>query len=146
VPDTVKVLASCVQPTEKSVQSGTPFPPILRFSWGAHNEFTGVMTTLNAKYTMFKSNGEPTRAVCQISLTEFKQGSVKQNPTSGGRRARRSHEVVLGDTLMSVAFEEYGTPTWWRALAIENRIDNPLRLRTGTVLLIPPADEAKALR
>ena len=95
---------------------------------------------------MFKGTASRSGPSARFGLTEFKQGSIKQNPTSGGARARRSHEVVLGDTSMSVAFQEYGTRTWWRALAVENRIDNPLRLPHRHELLVPPADEAKALR
>ena len=50
--------------------------------------------------------------------------------------------TVVGDTLQSVAFREYGRPTYWRAIAEANGIEDPLRLAAGTELLIPPRGEA----
>ena len=50
--------------------------------------------------------------------------------------------MVEGDSLASVAFHEYGNPTMWRALAEANGIDDPLRVRPGTRLLVPRPDEA----
>ena len=46
-----------------------------------------------------------------------------------------------GDSLASVAFGEYGDPTAWRALAAFNEIDDPLRVPTGRVLLLPTPEE-----
>ncbi len=54
--------------------------------------------------------------------------------------------MVTGDSLSSVAFAEYGDPTRWRALAAFNDIDDPMRLRTGTVLLLPSLEELAATR
>jgi nucleoid-associated protein YgaU len=54
--------------------------------------------------------------------------------------------MVAGDTLAAVAFREYGDATLWRAIADANLIDDPLRVRPGTELLIPPAVEAAAAR
>ena len=49
--------------------------------------------------------------------------------------------MVAGDSLASIAYREYGAPAYWRALAEANGIDDPLRLRPGTRLLVPPAEE-----
>ncbi len=65
----------------------------------------------------------------------------KQNPTSGSHEVRRVHRIVAGDSLASVAFGEYGDPTAWRALAAFNEIDDPLRVPTGRVLLLPTPEE-----
>ena len=65
----------------------------------------------------------------------------RQNPTSGGLAVRRAHQLVDGDTLASVAYAEYGDPAMWRPLAAFNGIDDPLRLRPGTRLLLPTLDE-----
>ena len=37
------------------------------------------------------------------------------------------------------AYVEYGDPNGWRRLADANAIDDPLRIRDGTVLHVPPA-------
>lgn len=140
----VELLFSCLQPTEKSLSEKKPLPPLVIFSWGK-NRFTGVVKSVNATYKMFDPQGVPLRASAKVSLQEFRSAFAKQNPTSGGLRARRSHEVVLGDTLMSVAYREYGNPTWWRALAHVNGIKDPFSLRPGTSLLVPPAEDAEVM-
>ena len=50
-----------------------------------------------------------------------------------------------GDTLASIAFQEYKDPNKWRALAESNNIDDPMRLKEGTVLIVPGRREAEAL-
>jgi nucleoid-associated protein YgaU len=51
------------------------------------------------------------------------------------------HTVVAGDSLPSIAYREYGDPEIWRVVAEANDIDDPLRLRAGTTLLLPAAEE-----
>ena len=145
VAKTVDQLFAALQPTRKSMDSGSPFPAILVFSWGEANRFVGVLQSVDATYTMFRPDGSPIRASCKLKLQEFEVTPPRQNPTSGGRRARRSHTVVLGDSLASIAHAEYGSPTMWRAVAKVNGIVDPWALRLGAELLIPPPDEAKAL-
>lgn len=142
---TVDQLFAALQPTRRSMDAGSPFPPIVVFSWGEANRFVGVLQSVDASYTMFRADGTPLRATCKLKLQEFQVRPPRQNPTSGGRRARRSHTVVLGDSLPSIAHAEYGTPTLWRAVARANGIDDPWRLRLGAELLVPPPDEAKEL-
>jgi nucleoid-associated protein YgaU len=93
-------------------------------------------------FTMFHPDGRPTRAVCQVTLEEVPNGPGNQNPTSGSLEAMRSHTVVAGDTLASLAYAEYGDPTRWRVIADANRIEDPLRMRPGTRLLVPAADSS----
>src|SRR5439155_1089908 len=47
-----------------------------------------------------------------------------------------------GDTLQSIATNEYGNPNFWRGLARFNDIDDPLRLKLGTRILVPTREEA----
>jgi nucleoid-associated protein YgaU len=95
---------------------------------------------------MFRESGKPVRANCTIDLTETPPQAAAQNPTSGGRGAQSWVQMVAGDTLAGIAFREYGDATLWRAIADANVIDDPLRVRPGTQLLIPPAVEAAAAR
>ena len=53
---------------------------------------------------------------------------------------------MAGDSLASVAFAEYGDPTAWRALAAFNDIDDPLRVPTGSLLLLPTPEELAPTR
>jgi nucleoid-associated protein YgaU len=145
VAESVEALFSTVRPTEKTLSSGTPFPPIVVFSWGASRPFVGVVKSVNATFTLFHPSGLPVRATCKVSMQEFVPGPAGQNPTSGALRSNRSHQVSLGDTLASIATAEYGNPNLWRAIATVNEIEDPFNVRIGTDLLIPAPADAEAL-
>jgi nucleoid-associated protein YgaU len=138
----VATLMRAVRPTEKSVSSGTPFPPIVVFSWGAAMPFVGVVKQVSAQMTLFQPSGQPIRATCKVSMLEYDPNPPRQNPTSGSLRSTRSHVVVLGDTLASIAHAEYGAPTLWRAIAQVNDLEDPFSLRVGAELLLPPPADA----
>lgn len=137
----VESLLACCLPTPESADQKKPSPPLVVLHWGTISSFPAFVTSVSAKYTLFNSNGTPIRAVCSVSMEEMPGEPFRQNPTSGSHEVRRVHQTIAGDTLASVAFREYGDPTAWRALAAFNRIDDPLRVRTGTVLLLPGPEE-----
>ena len=141
---TVETLFACCAPTEKSAGKEKPSPPLVSLKWGKVSSFAAFVTSVSAKYTLFSSDGTPIRALCQVSLEEMPVEPWRQNPTSGGQSVRRAHQLIDGDTLASVAYAEYGDPTLWRPLAAFNRIDDPLRLRRGTRLLLPTPAELGA--
>ena len=116
-------------------------PPLVVFHWGRTTSFPGFITQVGAKYTLFSSDGTPIRAVCTVAMEEMPPGTPKQNPTSGTMIVHRSHLVVAGDSLASLAYAEYGDATMWRPLAAFNGIDDPLRVPDGTVVLLPPAED-----
>jgi len=133
----VEQLLSCCVPTEESRGQDKPSPPLVQFSWGQVKSFPAFITQVSAKFTLFASDGTPIRAVCSVSLEEMPGDPGWQNPTSGGLAVRRAHTVVEGDSLASVAYREYGDPAMWRPLADYNGIDDPMRVPTGRVLLLP---------
>jgi nucleoid-associated protein YgaU len=138
-------LLNTVRPTEKSESSGTPYPPIVVFSWGTSTPFVGVVKSVSTSMTLFRSDGRPVRATCKVSMQELETAPARQNPTSGGFDATRAHTIILGDSLASIANAEYGTPTMWRAIAIANRLEDPFSLRVGHELLLPSAADAVAM-
>ena len=96
---------------------------------------------MQAKYTLFTSDGIPIRAVCTVNLEEIDvTADPSQNPTSGSLSADRVHTMVTGDTLALVAYREYGDPELWRPLAAYNDIDDPMRMPDGAQLLLPTPD------
>jgi len=138
----VESLLSCCVPTEESHGQKKATPPIVVLHWGSVSSFPAVVTSVSAKFTLFNSDGTPIRAVCSVSMEEMPGEEFrKQNPTSGSHEVRRVHRTIAGDSLASVAFAEYGDPTAWRALAAFNEIDDPLRVPTGRVLLLPTPEE-----
>jgi nucleoid-associated protein YgaU len=137
-------LLSTVKPTAKSVSSNTPYPPIVVFSWGTAAPFLGVVKSVSCSLTLFRDSGRPVRATCKLAMQELRRTPAKQNPSSGTLSSVRTHTVVLGDSLASIANAEYAEPAMWRAIAIANKLDDPLRLRVGHELLLPNVADAAA--
>ena len=137
----VEKLLSCCVPTEKTASTDKPVAPLVVFTWGKITGFPAFITQVSAKYTLFSADGTPIRATCSVSLEEMPGEKSKQNPTSGSLAVRRMHRMVVGDSLASLAYAEYGDPTLWRYLAGFNRIDDPLRIPQGSVVLLPTAAE-----
>lgn len=115
-------------------------PPLCIFQWGGHWTFKAAITNLSVRYTLFRQDGTPVRAVASVTLQEAEDESEQPgtNPTSFAPPGRRRREVRPHDTLAIIAFEEYGDPGMWRRIAEANAIDDPLGLRPGQVLAIPP--------
>lgn len=137
----VEALFACCVPTSPSHDKKKGSPPWVLFRWGGLTSFLAYVSSVTAKYTVFTAAGLPVRAVCTVTLEELAAEPGGQNPTSGGLAPRRVHTVVDGDTLPSIAYREYGDASMWRAVARANGIDDPLRLRSGTDLLLPSVED-----
>ncbi|MDH6137745.1 hypothetical protein P3T37_007178 [Kitasatospora sp. MAA4] len=140
----VETLLSWCAPTARSIAAKAPSAPRVKFGWGSFSSvsFFGYLEDVSATYSLFDANGTPLRATCSVRLTEAGDPVPRQNPTSGALSARRVHRLVAGDSLEQLAYREYGDPTAWRVIAEANGIDDPLRLRPGTEVLVPAADQA----
>ena len=138
----VETLLGWTNPTADSISANRPNPPIVFFQWGSKPLFNAYVKSVSARYTMFKEDGTPVRAQVTAAFEEVPDEPGRQNPTSGGPVGLRVRITTAGETLQSIAYEEYGDPALWRALANENHIDDALRVAAGTRLLVPPAKEA----
>jgi nucleoid-associated protein YgaU len=141
VVDNVEILMKAVAPLPSTVGQNKPSPPMVVFGWGTQVIMSGIVKSVSVKYTLFKPDGTPIRASASVQIEEMPAPASRQNPTSGGLAARRTHTVVSGDTLASISYREYGRPGYWRSIAEANGIDDPLRLPPGTQLLIPPVED-----
>ncbi|SRR6266851_6524479 len=144
----IKTLMGWLKPSDKSLDKKKPQPQILKFQWGSNeslSEFRGFLKSVGVKYTMFKQDGTPVRATANVTLEEVPTDPPGTNPTSGSSEGRRTHVVGASDSLHSIAYAEYGNANLWRAVAVFNGIDDPLRVAAGTRLLLPSADEASSL-
>lgn len=135
-----KLFACCV-PTDASLKQNKGSPPWVLFRWGELTGFLAYVASVQVKYTLFTAAGLPVRATCTVALEEIAGNPPKQNPTSGGLVPRRVHVLIEGDTLAGIAYNEYGNASLWRAVAAANRIDDPMRLRPGTSVLLPAVSE-----
>ncbi|MBK8077634.1 MAG: LysM peptidoglycan-binding domain-containing protein [Kineosporiaceae bacterium] len=136
----VEQLFSCCVPTDLSLTHTKGSPPVVILRWGTVASFVAFVTSVQAKYTLFRADGTPIRATCSVTLEEMPGEPSRQNPTSGGLATASRHTVVDGESLASIAWQEYGDPALWRPLARANDIDDPLRVRPGRTLLLPAVD------
>ena len=148
IADDVAALLEWTKPTSASIKKRKPEPPILTFDWGANpalGDFRGYLKSVSARYTHFDRDGNPLRVSANVTLEEVPTDPKKQNPTSGGRHGYRTHIMREGESLQSVAYAEWGDPGLWRALAIYNELDDPLRVSPSTSLLVPEIATAERL-
>jgi hypothetical protein len=123
----------------------TASPPTLTFSWGETLSFEAALKSLSVQFVRFAPDGTPIRAQIKLSLVQVAPSDSRsgvevvppQNPTTRSRAELGARTVRAGDTLQSLAYDAYGDPTAWRAIAEANDIDDPLRLRRGARLSIP---------
>ncbi len=115
-------------------------PPAVEISWGAAPPagsdfpFTGVLSNLVQRFTLFSSNGKPLRATLTVTVTEFLDPALDQRQTDPEFTTRR---LKRGDTLSGIAAETYRDPAQWRIIAEANNLDDPRRLDVGRTLTIP---------
>ncbi len=117
-------------------------PPKCRLFWGGDSQhlFECYIQQCSVKYTMFSPDGWPIRATATLTLLEAldKADRPGTNPTSLGEPGRKVRQVKEGDRLDYIAFQEYGDAQEWRRIADANKLSNPLDLRPGMTLAIPP--------
>jgi nucleoid-associated protein YgaU len=126
-------------------------PPYVTFVWGRTLSFKAVARNVSVQFTLFDIDGSPLRATARLTLVQVERAQdgtgsrtdqpPGQNPTTQSEPGVRMHVVRDGDSLPSIAFASYGSPTRWRPIALANRIGDPLKLRPGRTLLIPNALE-----
>lgn len=118
----------------------TPRPPICELHWGSPNPrnyfFRGVLKSVTQTFARFLENGTPVRATLSCEFEEWEAPThkkKKQNPVDDPIRIVRQ-----GETLSSIAAQEYGDPALWRVIAAANRMDDPRQLVAGQRLTVPP--------
>jgi hypothetical protein len=144
---TIEQLKLLTLPTALSMATEESAPPIVMFGWGPNIIMDqAIVESVRVEYQRFLL-GVPVRATATVHLKAVPLPAPlgPMNPTSGGLATRRTRTVVEGDTLASIAYQEYRDPNKWRALAESNKIDDPMRVQVGTVLIVPDRREAEAL-
>lgn len=129
-----------IESDKKNQGSQKSTPPPVVFEWGAGLTFTGVITDMSQKFTLFSRDGVPLRATVDLTLRQWtdEDDFGRQNPTSGGGETHKIRLAQAGERLDWIAFQEYGDAAEWRRIAQANRLTDPLHLRPGQRLLIPP--------
>ncbi len=145
VDDLVKLkneLLNLTRPHESTVGANkTPSPPLVSFSWGDLITDPALVKKVAVTYTHMLPDGTPVRMKAKVDFTGTMKEKKGTNPTSGGRTNRKTHTLVSGESLASVAYAEFNDAGLWRAIAEENEIDDPMRLVAGSVLLLPSFED-----
>jgi len=115
-------------------------PPVVVFNWGKFSggkinpDYVFFLKSLSVEYTLFLNDGMPVRAKVSVSLEQVSWSKKdKESPDHA-----KTYLVRQGDTLQAIAQREYDNPGEWRRIAKLNNILDPLELRPGTKLLVPP--------
>jgi hypothetical protein len=119
----------------------TPSPPLVDVSWGNMVTEPCLVKKVSVTYTHMLPNGDPVRIKVTVELLGAAFETRRTNPTSGGRTNRKTHTLLSGETLATVAYSEFNDASLWRAIAEENEIDDPMRLAAGSVLLLPTFED-----
>lgn len=112
-------------------------PPVCSLRWGVFDIFTGVLTTLHQRFTLFLDDGTPVRATLTCEFTEVGSQARARATELHSADVLKVRRVQRYDTLQSLAANEYGDPALWRPIAVANGIVNPRALLPGTMLTIP---------
>ena len=112
-------------------------PPELKVEWSSL-QFKGFLSRCEQRFTRFDERGQPVRALLECTFVEHRdiQMLFVANPLNSPDTTKY-HTVRQGDSLWSLAAEEYGDAGQWRVIAEANGLANPRALRTGEMLVIP---------
>jgi hypothetical protein len=126
---------------KKNQKNNKSEPPRVAFHWGSFF-FRAVITNITQRFTLFDKDGVPLRTTVDVTFQQVEdpEEHPRQNPTSGGGAPRKTYVVEPEDRLDLIADKVYGDPTQWRLIARENRLLDPLRLRDGQQLVVPPLE------
>lgn len=120
----------------------THHSPAVMLVWGKFteetqksNEYLFYVTGLKVVYAMFLPDGTPVRAKVSLTLQQAAPGNPDQKNSPDHAKL---YTVRRGDTLQGIAAMEYDDPREWRRIAETNDIDDPMSLKPGTKLLVPP--------
>ena len=118
------------------------YVPVVGPVWGEFNatknspDYYFYVQSLNVTYTMFLPDGTPVRAKVTLALMQANP-EVQQVEFQSPDHAKL-YTVIRGDTLQSIAMSSYDDPREWRRIADLNGITDPMSLKPGTKLLVPP--------
>ncbi|MBX5483934.1 MAG: peptidoglycan-binding protein LysM [Myxococcaceae bacterium] len=119
-------------------------PPTCVFSWGGF-QYTGIVTQLDQRFTMFLPSGVPVRAELTVTFQQILTAR-QANENAGLDNCRKLHVVRQSDRLDLIAAQQLGDPNAWQRIATLNNIDDPLAFPTpaqiGMTLIIPDRDES----
>jgi hypothetical protein len=106
--------------------------------WGTL-ELSCALVTLSYRFTLFKPDGTPLRAIASCSFREAKSDCQReQEENNSSPDLTHLREVKGGDTLPLLAHRIYNDPALYLELARVNKLIDFRRLHPGARLTFPP--------
>lgn len=118
-------------------------PPVCHFIWGSF-VYTGHITNIKEKYTLFSQEGFPLRAEVTVTFDSSKTDKEAEKDSSW-KNSRNLWTVRAGDRLDLIAFKVYGDASRWPLIAEENDIANPLEFPRAPIPDVEPGDYGRVL-
>lgn len=116
-------------------------PRELLLIWGTL-VFSCVLTALNYRFTLFKQDGTPLRAVASCTFSEsVPEAERVRRENASSPDLTHLRDVREGDTLPFLAHEIYGNGQLYLEVARVNKLINFRRLRPASRLSFPPLDK-----
>jgi len=139
--------------------------PLVRFVWGKAWNVLGVVAAVAERLEYFTPNGAPQRSWLRMRLLRTGESGSDDVQTLGsdlspedlpdevdvspdelrfyqtkgaGAGEGDEEESSSAERLDEIAAPHYGKPAWWRLVAAFNKIDDPWKVPSGQVLMIPP--------
>jgi len=121
-----------------AIDPETHKPPVCNFAWGQGLSFQGILERVSGQFTLFWPDGTPAQATLNVTFKQFVDIAVevRAHPTHSVDHTK-THIIQQGETLSSIAAQEYANPAQWRPIAAANNISNPRKLAIGQALTIP---------
>lgn len=138
-------------------------PPMVRFVWGKFWNILGIVAAVAERLEYFTPAGAPRRSWLRMRFVRVGEEAARAQEakppilpaelpepgTSFPPDQVRVHEIIspepgveqsagVGERLDEIAHRYFGNASLWRWLARFNFLDDPLHLRAGSVLQIPP--------
>ncbi|MBN1285169.1 MAG: hypothetical protein JXB47_07215 [Anaerolineae bacterium] len=132
-----QLLWKWMQVTTEKKKSAKSQPPIIEFTWG-NLTFSGVITSLTEKFTLFTRAGTPVRSEVSFSLMEGSAVFTEvQGQSSAQRQQVTSVELIKGSTTRPDLFAGIASASaseiskFMRETATANNMDDPLNAKSG---------------
>ncbi|MEM8901561.1 MAG: hypothetical protein AAGC85_25855, partial [Bacteroidota bacterium] len=116
-------------------------PSYLSVSWGTFS-IRCILKHMDIKYTLFRPDGRPIRAMLCVTFAEYKTNAQKsrENPFSI-RSLTQIRDIFDGEKVTDLAKNVYGNAKLFVQVAASNNLNSLRELGVGSRLQFPPVNQ-----
>ena len=113
-------------------------PNFVQLSW-AQLQAKCVLESMSIDYKLFRPDGTPIRAVCDLSFKSFASAlTLSRTAKLESKQIEQVVTVVEGDTLPGICYGIYGDSSMYLSVARYNNLTSFRKLAPGSQLRLPP--------